>query len=176
MSDLDRCEQILRFFQGHDGQEELWAMAHIVKGDGPTADSENLRVHHISDLTAAYSSKAYQLLQANPMSMLGTALAKKEDRLKEAARLNLVSGNFQQYCEIQMQLGNYEDALAVAPKVSLKYWQKLIELYRQNLAQQMNQNQSTSATNRDDPAEKYVEYSILAGDYDAAAQTLEKTQ
>ena len=56
-------------------------MAHIVKGDGPGMDSEKLRIHHISDVSAAYSSKAQQLLQANPMSMLGTALAKKEDRL-----------------------------------------------------------------------------------------------
>ena len=100
--DLDRCEKVLRFFQGLDGQEEFWAMTRIMKGDGPSLDSENLRVHHISDVTAAYSSKAQQLIQANPMSMLGTALAKKEDRLQEAARLNLVSGNFQQYCEIQM--------------------------------------------------------------------------
>ena len=94
MSDLDRCERILRFFQGLDGQEELWSMAHIIKGDGPGVDTEKLRVHHISDLTAAYSSKAYELLQANPMSMLGTSLAKKNDRMREAARLNLVSGNF----------------------------------------------------------------------------------
>ena len=29
-----------------------------------------------------------------------------------------------------MQLGNFEDALSVAPKVSMKYWQKCLELYR----------------------------------------------
>ena len=114
MTDLDRCERALRFFQGLDGQEELWAMAHIIKGDGPGLNTEKLRVHHISDLTAAYSSKAYELLQVNPMSMLGSSLAKKEDRMREAARLNLVSGNFQQYCEIQMQLGNFDETLAVA--------------------------------------------------------------
>jgi len=99
---LERCEQILTFFQGIDGQEELWAMAHIVRGDGPPLESEKLRVHHITDVAAAYSSQAQNLLNANPMSMLGTTLAKTEDRLQEAARLNLVSGNFQQYCEIQM--------------------------------------------------------------------------
>ena len=75
-------------------------MAHIIKGDGPSFESEKLRVHHISDVSAAYQSKAQTLLNANPMSMLGTALAKKEDRMQEAARLNLISGNFQQYCEI----------------------------------------------------------------------------
>ena len=81
MDDLDRCQRVLKFFQGIDGQEELWAMAHIIKGDGPGFDTEKLRVHHISDVSAAYSSKAQKLLQANPMSMLGTALAKKEDRM-----------------------------------------------------------------------------------------------
>lgn len=34
--------------------------------------------------------------------MLGTALSKKEDRMKEAANLMIKSGNFQEYCEIQM--------------------------------------------------------------------------
>jgi hypothetical protein len=58
LGDLDRCEKILKFFQGLDGQEELWAMAHIIKGDGPSQESEKLRVHHISDVSAAYQSKA----------------------------------------------------------------------------------------------------------------------
>ena len=91
---LEKSERILKFFQGIDGQEELWAMAYIVKGDAPGLDTERLRVHHITDVSAAYSSKATSLLQATQMSMLGTALAKKEDRMLEAARLQLVSGNF----------------------------------------------------------------------------------
>ena len=53
------------------------------------------------------------------MKLLGTALSKKEDRLMEAANLMLKSGNFQEYCEIQKELGNFEDAIAVAPKVSI---------------------------------------------------------
>lgn len=63
------------------------------------------------------------------MKMLGTALSKKEDRLAEAANLMLKSGNFQEYCEIQIQLGNYEDAIAYAPKVSLSYWEKCVHRY-----------------------------------------------
>ena len=58
LDQLDKSERILRFFQGLDGQEEFWAMAHILKGDGPGQDTEKLRVHHISDVSAAYSSKA----------------------------------------------------------------------------------------------------------------------
>ena len=37
-------------------------MAHINKGDGPGQDTEKLRVHHISDVSAAYSSKAQALI------------------------------------------------------------------------------------------------------------------
>jgi|TARA_B110000285_G_C14858701_1_gene483473 WD repeat-containing protein 17 len=61
------------------------------------------------------------------MKMLGTALAKKEDRMLEAANLMIKSGNFEEYCEIQKELGNYEDAISVAPKVSLAYWQKCVD-------------------------------------------------
>ena len=42
----------------------------------------------------AYATKSEDLLQVSPMQMLGTALAKKEDRLAEAARLSLLAGNF----------------------------------------------------------------------------------
>ena len=59
----------------------------------------------------------------NSMALLGSALSKKEDRLQEAANLMLKSGNFREYCRIQMQLGKYEQAIAVAPKVSLEFWQ-----------------------------------------------------
>ena len=43
------------------------------------------------------------------------------------------SGNFQGYCDIQMELGNFEDAISVAPKVSMKYWEKCITAYKLHL-------------------------------------------
>lgn len=67
-------------------------------------------------------SRAQELLQINGMKMLGTAMSKKEDRMKEAALLMLKSGNIQEYCEIMIQMNNFEAAIAAAPKVSLKYW------------------------------------------------------
>lgn len=36
-----------------------------------------------------------------------------------------------------MQLDKYEDAMAVAPKVSMKYWQKCLERYREHLTGEM---------------------------------------
>ena len=43
----------------------------------------------------------------------------------------------------------------------------------------MNQEQSTSkigTSNKNDPVQEYVEYSILAGDFDNAAKALEENQ
>ena len=37
-------------------------------------------------------------------------------------------------------------------------------------------NNALSISKKDDPAEQYVEYSILAGDYDGAAETLESNR
>ena len=92
--------------------------------------------------------------------MLGTALSKKEDRLAEAASLMLKSGNFQEYCEIQKELGNFEDAIAVAPKVSLQYWQNCVTEYTNYLS---DKNQM----------DEFVDYSILAGNYSEASKALE---
>jgi len=104
-------------------------MVRFQNGEGPSQNNENLRVNHIQDITFAYQSKARELIQANGMKMLGTSLSKKEDRLAEASNLMLKSGNFQEYCEIQMTLGNYEDAIAYAPKVSMNYWKQCVEKY-----------------------------------------------
>jgi WD repeat-containing protein 17 len=73
----------------------------------------------------------------NGMKMLGTPLSKKEDRLAEAGKLMLKSGNFQAYCVIQMQLGNFEDAISCAPKVSMKYWKQCVEKYELQLSREL---------------------------------------
>jgi hypothetical protein len=116
----DNFEKILRFFQVQDGQEEFWAMVSIIAGQGTRPHPK--RINHISDITFVYQTRARELQQVSGMKMLGTTLSKKEDRLNEAASLMLKSGNFQEYCEIQKELGQFEEAIAVAPKVSLQYW------------------------------------------------------
>jgi hypothetical protein len=42
----------------------------------------------------ATQQKAVELAQTQGMKMLGTSLGKKEDRLKEAAKMMLKAGNF----------------------------------------------------------------------------------
>ena len=55
----------------------------------------------------------------------GIGAPKREDKLREAALLHLKLGNLQQYCELMVELGNWEKALSVAPGVSMHYWKTL---------------------------------------------------
>ena len=59
------------------------------------------------------------------MPYLGTSLAKKEERLLECGRILLEMGEYQKYCEIMMDIGYYDKAMAFAPAVSLKYWRDI---------------------------------------------------
>ena len=74
-----------------------------------------------------------------------------------------------------IELGNYEDAIAVAPKVSLRYWQKCVDRYTESLKKQIDgrAGQTTTACGSD-PVEELVNYSILGGQIDQAADILMK--
>ncbi|CAL1530910.1 unnamed protein product [Lymnaea stagnalis] len=59
----------------------------------------------------------------------GIGAPSKEERLNEAARIHVKLGNTQRYCELMVELGKWERALAIAPSVSMKYWHKLNQRY-----------------------------------------------
>jgi len=109
------------------------------------------------------------------MKMLGTAMSKKEDRMQESAKLMLKAGNFQEYCNIMMSLDRYEEAIAVAPKVSLRFWQKCVDSYRANLVQDLEESQNLSMqVKARDTLNELVDFSIVSGNYEDAADVLHK--
>ena len=116
----------------------MWDILSVIIDDRP-GELQN-KVIHVTDIVSAQESRAHQLLTAQPMSMLGTSLSKKEDRLIESAKIFLKLGNFREFCEIQMKLSNYEKALAYAPAVSMEYWQECAERYTQHLDQQKHED------------------------------------
>ena len=73
-----------------------------------------------------------------------------------------------------MELGNFEDAMATAPKVSLKYWEKCLTAYKVHLSKHVDSQQQVSIGDRQvDPAEELVDYSIMSGDIAGAARALD---
>jgi hypothetical protein len=86
---------------------------------------EELKVLHCAQLGLVMKAQANHYHQSHGMQLLNTQFSKKEDRLQEAAKLYMRSGNFKGFCEVQFELGNYKKALAFAPQVSIEYWQEL---------------------------------------------------
>lgn len=58
---------------------------------------------------------------------------KRDERLTAAAMLHLKSGNIREYCDLMIELGQWERALAVAPGVSHGYWKDLTHRYATRL-------------------------------------------
>ncbi len=84
----------------------------------------------------AMRDKANKLKKASGMQMYNTQFAKKEDRLREVAKIQLRSGQFREYCETLFEMGEFEKAMAFAPAVSIEYWQELSERRTAALEQQ----------------------------------------
>lgn len=57
----------------------------------------------------------------------GVGSVSREEKLREAAQIHLKVGNIQRYCELMVELGNWERALAMAPGVSMEYWKSLAD-------------------------------------------------
>lgn len=45
--------------------------------------------------------------------------------MMECSKLSLKMGDFRRNCEILMQIGEYNQAMAFAPLVSLEYWREI---------------------------------------------------
>lgn len=103
-------------------------------------ESINDTIVHFSHASILAISKANKILKP----ALGVTAGKLEDRIKSAAELMLHAGNFEDYCEMMIQINNWDRAVAVAPAVSLDYWRDIC---------------SRAATASKDPA-----YLIASGD------------
>ena len=65
--------------------------------------------------------------------------AKVEGQLRQAALLCAKSGQMAKYCGIMVELGDWNAALALAPAVSMEYWQELVAQNSQRLISQSSE-------------------------------------
>jgi len=127
-SDLDQMMEIFDFFSLLDGQNEFWDMLKVIIKDAP--GSLHHRVLHISDISSAVESHAIELTKSKSLKIRGN-FGKKEDRKRKGAELFLKLGNYKEFCEIMIQLGEFDRALAYAPAVSMDYWKECMQKYGQ---------------------------------------------
>jgi hypothetical protein len=147
-SHLDRL-QLLSSFLDPPGAANLWDLVRTnALGKSSAAPSSPTRrtalrgaepgsgslrgsatIHFAADAVAGQEAKARELDAVRMVgrytgSAIGTE--RREDRLEKAAALHIGLGNFRDYCEIMVELGHVDRALAVAPAAGIPYWRELM--------------------------------------------------
>ncbi|XP_062992231.1 WD repeat-containing protein 17 [Elgaria multicarinata webbii] len=123
------------------GSRNLWDLVAVIKGQDDSLLPQNYcsGIMHMKHLVRFRMSKAQELTTVK-MSKFGGGIGapSKEERLKEAAEIHLRLGQIQRYCELMVELGEWDKALSVAPGVSMKYWKKLMQRRADQLIQEEN--------------------------------------
>ncbi|XP_072040937.1 WD repeat-containing protein 17-like [Amphiura filiformis] len=117
-------------FSSPGGTKNLWELAFVVNGqdDSLLPDDYRQGIMHSKHLVKFTASAAQELEMAKVSrygSVGGGTRAREERLLREAANLHIKLGQMQRYCELMVQVGEWEKALAVAPSVSMEYWKSL---------------------------------------------------
>ncbi|XP_012945972.1 WD repeat-containing protein 17, partial [Aplysia californica] len=146
-------EAFSRFFSHPCGTNNLWDLVGAVGGSDTMMLSPAYPhgIVHRKHITQFKGSEAQQQ-EMIKMSKFGAGIGApgKEERLMGAAATHIRLGNVQRYCELMVEVGKWERALAVAPAVSMKYWQ------------QLNQRYSTALLRED--SDDAVPFCVAAGD------------
>ncbi|XP_076467583.1 LOW QUALITY PROTEIN: WD repeat-containing protein 17-like [Babylonia areolata] len=125
------------------GTENLWDLVSVAVGGDVMTLSLGYKkgIVHASHFIRFKASEA-QELEMVKMSRFGSAIGmpSKEEQLREAAQIHIRLGNLQRYCELMVELGEWERGLATAPGVSLQYWKSLAERYTKFLRQEENED------------------------------------
>ncbi|XP_028305170.1 WD repeat-containing protein 17 isoform X2 [Gouania willdenowi] len=128
-------------FSPPGGSSNLWDLVSVIKGqdDSLLPNRYSKGVMHMKHLLKFKTSEAQELTIVK-MSKFGGGIGapSKEERLKEAADIHLRLGQTQRYCELMVELGQWEKALSVAPGVSMKYWKKLMQRRAEQLMAEDN--------------------------------------
>ena len=164
-SDVEKYRKIITFFRFRTGEEDFFDLLNFIKYRIEVNSGNSILP--IEGLFSSYSSKANELETASGMAYLGSALAKKEDRLKESAKTQLKLGNIKQYCEIMIKLNNWERALAFAPGFCMDYWSNVSQRYAQFLANNEKEDASAVFLASGKP-DKAISFFLKRRDYEDA--------
>jgi hypothetical protein len=90
---------------------------------------------------------------------------KREDVLKEAISLYGKIGDWEKYCELSIEAGEWEKAIMAAPHVSIKYWKELTNKYAIYSAEK-NEKEKISSSLLSNQLQPALKNFTEAGDYE----------
>eukprot|EP00294_Goniomonas_avonlea_P015107 CAMPEP_0114549298 /NCGR_PEP_ID=MMETSP0114-20121206/5453_1 /TAXON_ID=31324 /ORGANISM="Goniomonas sp, Strain m" /LENGTH=1229 /DNA_ID=CAMNT_0001733971 /DNA_START=86 /DNA_END=3775 /DNA_ORIENTATION=- len=131
-TELDKVKATMELFLSPNGALELADILASVSTGAPCRFTN--RVLHSDSVVGSLLSRAQELEQARSAHFQGVGKPTKADSLKAAALMYGRVGCMRQYCDILAEIGDWADALACAPAVSMEYWQSLVERRADELA------------------------------------------
>jgi len=156
--DLERYARLFDFLTNQQGVKELWKLLDALVNNTPstamptgqTAASPSPAAEgatppalvHMNDVRPLALANARLLHRSKNASTVG--LGKREDRLAAAASAYLSLGHVREFCEIQVELGQWDRALAFAPAASMSYWKLLLLRHAWHLVSQGDCHGATS--------------------------------
>lgn len=146
--------RLFTYFSGASGAMDLWentvtilenqktirsSFFQAISSSGAWLRPTALRqVLHESELQGQSQLEARKLVSQSKVS-LKKSESSGEENLIAAALAYMRMGEFAKYCQIMIDLGKWESALAVAPSVSLDYWRTLSQQYAMHLKDQSSE-------------------------------------
>jgi WD40 repeat protein len=141
---------IYNFFCGSDGSldiieslidAEIYRLevnvSHLI--DEVLRPSNLRQVVHDSTIISRARSEATRLESTKAGGRRGEMKGKVAEQLADAAKIYAQIGDFESYCNVMVELGEWTTAIAIAPKVSLEFWSSLASQYADVLNQSMSE-------------------------------------
>ena len=125
LKDLDRYASLFDFFTNMPGVKELWKLIDALVNNKPTDSASTASsLLHVNDVRGVALASARALHNSKNASVVG--VGRRSDRLLASAATYLSLGHVREFCEIHVELGMWDKALAFAPAASMSYWKLLM--------------------------------------------------
>lgn len=138
-TDYEKYWKIYTYLSGENGMYELWSMVkcNLHRNETPS----NSKVIHIRDVSNYLKDQALKFEnEAKDNNYIHSSKMTKKQVIVKAANAYIKFGDFEKYCELMINAGEWKKALMVAPKVSKNYWMKLCTKYSNYLEKTDNED------------------------------------
>ena len=143
---ISRAEIIINYFNYHENIKEFFDILRVILKIKEHSDDNN-QIFYINDLLSAYKSKISNL-EFNYFNEQNKNKAKKEKILNEAIDFCLKCGEWQKYCELNIECGDWKKAIIAAPNVSKNYWEKLTKDYAKFLEEKDSKEKNINSNEK----------------------------
>ena len=133
---ITKAEIITEYFLGYPCLKEFFDILRIIYHKSEH-NTENNKIFHITDLYSAYKSSILQTEFDFNNSNISKDINKTK-LINEAILKSAAINDWEKYCELNILINNWKNALMFAPKVSKKYWEELVIRYNQHLNEDKN--------------------------------------